>query len=100
MSFLAELGGDFYHYKGSLTTPPCSQTVHWFVTEKPAKVTEKMVSNFKLLFPDPANNRPVQPLNGRELVEDSFKVKGEYEHGAATAAFLPVLALALGVAVH
>merc|ERR1719161_580539 len=74
MAFTAELVGDFYHYAGSLTTPPCSETVHWFVQGKTATITADMVANFKKLFPDPANSRPVQPLNGRELVEDSFTV--------------------------
>lgn len=102
LNFAAELVGDFYHYKGSLTTPPCSQTVHWFVQEHYATVTQAMVDNFKTLFPDPANNRPVQPLNGRELVEDSFTVKGEYEGGstkssASGVALLPALALALAM---
>lgn len=110
MTFAPELVGDFYHYKGSLTTPPCSQTVHWFVQEHYATVTQAMVDNFKALFPDPANNRPVQGLNGRELVEDSFTVKGEYEGGGTShksgaaegAALLPaaLLSLALGFALH
>lgn len=96
--FAHQLIGDFFHYKGSLTTPPCSETVHWFVVEEPASVTQEMVEHFKSLFPS-SNNRPVQALNGRELVEDSFTVKGEYKSGAVSAAVLPLLAL-LGAFLH
>eukprot|EP00746_Dinoflagellata_sp_MGD_P161574 gnl/MRDRNA2_/MRDRNA2_88777_c0_seq1.p1 gnl/MRDRNA2_/MRDRNA2_88777_c0~~gnl/MRDRNA2_/MRDRNA2_88777_c0_seq1.p1 ORF type:complete len:480 (-),score=115.38 gnl/MRDRNA2_/MRDRNA2_88777_c0_seq1:82-1521(-) len=67
-SFSWEMGGGYYHYHGSLTTPPCSETVEWFVLDRKAAVTTEMVDAFKKLFPDPANARPVQRLNGREIV--------------------------------
>ena len=30
----------FYHYKGSLTTPPCSDIVNWFVHKKVLPISE------------------------------------------------------------
>merc|ERR1711957_735325 len=63
--FENSLSGPYWHYQGSLTTPPCSETVHWYVMETPAHVSGKMVANFKELFPAPMDNRPVQDLNGR-----------------------------------
>ena len=30
----------FYHYKGSLTTPPCSDIVNWFVHKNVLPITE------------------------------------------------------------
>jgi len=78
-TFSRELKGGFYHYQGSLTTPPCSETVHWFVLEEPAAVTPDMVKHFKSLFPNPTNNRPDQMLNAREIVENKEGVKGEYK---------------------
>jgi len=63
--------GHFYHYMGSLTTPPCTQTVHWNVLATTASVSAAQVASFKALFPDPANNRPLQPLNGRFLWQDN-----------------------------
>lgn len=66
--FSKEFSGPFYHYKGSLTTPPCSQTVHWYILQRPAAVQADMIETFKANFPSPANNRPVQPLNGRKIV--------------------------------
>ncbi len=33
----------YVHYKGSLTTPPCSEGVDWFVMTSPLKVTDKQV---------------------------------------------------------
>jgi carbonic anhydrase len=66
--FAPQIGGKFYHYEGSLTAPPCSESVHWYVLQTPAGVGKAMVNNFKSLFPPPANSRPVQPLNGRAVI--------------------------------
>jgi len=71
-TFAPQLAGKYYHYQGSLTTPPCSETVHWYVMEKPAHVSTKMVANFKELFPSPMDNRPVQDLNGRTIVSGAI----------------------------
>lgn len=79
-AFPRVLEGGFYHYYGSLTAPPCTETVHWYVMQTPAVVTHDMIESFKKIFHDPANNRPVMPLNGREIGFNVFEVPGEFEH--------------------
>lgn len=59
-----------YRYSGSLTTPPCSEGVNWLLMTTPVEISTKQLTALKSLF-DHANNRPVQPLNDRPLVEDS-----------------------------
>ena len=58
-----------YRYDGSLTTPPCSEEVKWFVLTTPIEMSEAQISAFKAIIHN--NNRPVQPLNGRKLLVDS-----------------------------
>lgn len=36
----------FYSYKGSLTTPPCYQSVNWIVLKKPIAVSRKVVRTY------------------------------------------------------
>lgn len=72
------LDGGFYHYDGSLTFPPCTQGIHWFVMQQTALVTSEMVTSFKAIFPNPANNRPVQPLGHRQVIFDSLGPSLEY----------------------
>ncbi|KST61924.1 carbonic anhydrase [Mastigocoleus testarum] len=55
-----------YRYHGSLTTPPCSENVHWIVLQKPVEVSNLQVQTFAELFP--MNARPVQSLNRRFLL--------------------------------
>jgi len=55
----------YYSYVGSLTTPPCSEGVHWFVLQRPVEVSPEQIDRFAALYPD--NARPTQPLNERTL---------------------------------
>lgn len=58
----------YYGFKGSLTTPPCSEGVAWHVLEKPIELSKAQIAAFKKIFK--SNARPVQQLNGR-VVEES-----------------------------
>jgi carbonic anhydrase len=58
----------YYSFKGSLTTPPCTEGVNWFVYKDPLSVSKEQVNSFFSQFGFP-NNRPVQPVNGREILE-------------------------------
>ena len=55
----------YYSYVGSLTTPPCSEGVRWFVLSSPVEVSPAQLARFAALYPD--NARPIQPLNGRPV---------------------------------
>lgn len=59
-----------YRYSGSLTTPPCSEGVNWLLMTTPVEISAAQLSALTSLF-DHGNNRPVQPLNDRPLVEDN-----------------------------
>ncbi|MFN8528502.1 MAG: carbonic anhydrase [Anaerolineae bacterium] len=67
-SLLPESKG-FFTYNGSLTTPPCSEIVRWLVLTEPVEVSAAQLEAFATLFENDA--RPVQPLNGRDLLEDT-----------------------------
>ncbi len=58
----------YYTYDGSLTTPPCSEGVRWFVLQLPIEMSASQVSTFENIIKN--NNRPVQQLNWREVVSD------------------------------
>ncbi len=58
-----------WRYRGSLTTPPCSEGVSWLMMTEPVTASREQIGALSTLFP--VNNRPVQPLNGRRLVTDA-----------------------------
>ena len=53
----------YFSYMGSLTTPPCSEDVRWYVLRDLVEVSPAQIERFAVLYPD--NARPTQPLNGR-----------------------------------
>src|SRR5215469_879768 len=53
----------YYRYEGSLTTPPCSETVDWIVLADRIEVAEGDIARFAKLYP--MNARPVQNRNRR-----------------------------------
>lgn len=57
----------YYEYEGSLTTPPCSQGVRWFVMKETLPLSGGQLARFRTFYPD--NARPLQPSNGRPILE-------------------------------
>lgn len=56
----------FDRYEGSLTTPPCTESVDWVVLRTPITASPAQVQQFAKLFP--FNARPLQPLDRRFLL--------------------------------
>ncbi len=56
---------EYYHYDGSLTTPPCSEIVEWYVLKNPITASEQQLEQMLEIMHK--NNRPVQKLNGRKI---------------------------------
>jgi carbonic anhydrase len=56
----------YYRYAGSLTTPPCSETVLWTVFAEPVEISEAQIAAFAALYP--MNARPLQEINRRFLL--------------------------------
>lgn len=55
----------FYSYEGSLTAPPCTEGVQWFVMQDPITLSAAQLKAFQAVFP--VNARPIQDLNGRTV---------------------------------
>lgn len=58
----------YYHYFGSLTTPPCTEGVNWSVFKTPIQVSEAQIEKFKTVM-GVNNNRPVLKVNKRFILE-------------------------------
>ncbi|MGE5063386.1 MAG: carbonic anhydrase [Myxococcales bacterium] len=59
----------YFTYDGSLTTPPRTEGVRWFVLKSPNMVSISEITTFAKLYK--ANARPVQPLNKRQVLASS-----------------------------
>merc|ERR1719247_3360315 len=98
----AELGQGYYHWYGSLTTPPCTEGVNWNLVKKTQTVCQRQIDVMKARLAEAQygtdfNNRVPQPLNNRvvavsggKAVDNSLKwvysEKGETEANALTQA--------------
>ena len=65
-SFLPQRRG-YYTFEGSLTTPPCSEQVRWFVLKRAVEASAAQVQQFAARYPN--NARPTQKLNDRVVKE-------------------------------
>jgi len=66
--------GDYFAYEGSLTGPPCDETVIWRVFVIPQPISQDQLQAISNIFRENrhfavgnGNNRRTQDLNGREL---------------------------------
>ncbi|MCA1322792.1 carbonic anhydrase family protein [Herbaspirillum sp. alder98] len=57
---------DYYHYLGSLTTPPLSQNVEWYVLARPLLVSPQQITALQGIHS--GNSRKTQPLHGRAVL--------------------------------
>jgi len=61
----------YFNYPGSLTTPPCSEGVSWFVMREPIKVSQDQIDHVKqLIGGENARHLPggaVLPIEGRVI---------------------------------
>jgi carbonic anhydrase len=59
----------YYRYAGSLTTPPCAETVDWLVLSEPIEAASADIEQFAKLYP--MNARPAQPINRRFILHSA-----------------------------
>ena len=57
----------FYRFPGSLTAPICNEVVTWYVLKHPIELSETQIREYAKHYHNAA--RPIQPLNGRPVVE-------------------------------
>lgn len=62
---LHPLAERYFRYEGSLTTPPCSEGVHWVVMAERHHLSQEQLAALTSHLHD--NNRPVQPLGERRI---------------------------------
>lgn len=64
MIFLPKNSG-YFHYEGSLTTPPTDGPVQWFVFDEKGIMSRAFIEHFKTILTP--NNRPLQNRNQRPI---------------------------------
>ncbi len=61
----------FFTYPGSLTTPPCTEGLTWYVFKTPIEMSPAQIGAFTTLEHLGHTNRPIQSLGGRAVLVDS-----------------------------
>jgi carbonic anhydrase len=56
----------YYTYTGSLTTPPCTEQITWYVLKSPVQISAEQIARFGKSYP--MNARPIQPLHDRDIM--------------------------------
>ncbi len=62
---LKPIPGRVYAYRGSLTTPPCTEGVRWFVGAEPETLSAPQLEALASHLPE--NARPLQPRGNRDV---------------------------------
>ncbi|MBL4645113.1 MAG: carbonic anhydrase family protein [Rhizobiales bacterium] len=63
---LLPITGNYHHFMGSLTTPPCSEGVNWYVLSEPVQASADQIGMFTAIIGE--NARPAQPTHNRMLI--------------------------------
>jgi len=57
----------YYTFMGSLTTPPCTEGVKWFILKDKQTLSQEQIDKLRELYSH--NFRPIQDKNGRDIFE-------------------------------
>jgi carbonic anhydrase len=83
----------YYRYNGSLTTPPCTEGVKWFVMSVPVELSADRIASFQSIYDN--NYRPVQPLNERTFLLTSTPPPAELPGTGAAIDLILLVAVGL-----
>jgi carbonic anhydrase len=62
---LVQFNGAHFYYRGSLTTPPCTENVRWVVFDKHIKLSSAQLKSFESLYSN--NYRPLVAMQDHQL---------------------------------
>ncbi|BCZ17800.1 hypothetical protein NHP190003_10820 [Helicobacter sp. NHP19-003] len=65
----------YYHFNGSLTTPPCTEGVTWFVLEETLSLSPQQFEDIKKIMHNKSNQRPLQKDYNRVIVKSSATLR-------------------------
>ena len=60
----------YYTFPGSLTTPPCTEIVTWYVLKSPEQISSEQAATFANIYQRDA--RPIQPLHHRQITQTPY----------------------------
>lgn len=60
-----------YNYKGSLTTPPCTEEINWFVVEEPLNVSIEQYKQMKKIMKFNSRFTQNELRHKENIIEDS-----------------------------
>ncbi|EAS02862.1 eukaryotic-type carbonate dehydratase (macronuclear) [Tetrahymena thermophila SB210] len=82
-----DLTSSYYLYQGSLTIPPCTESVNWYVYSAVQPITSAQLSNISIFFKGDlqfakgaGNNRPLQSVNGRTIKKGNIQCEEQFIH--------------------
>ena len=67
LNLLDGFRSSYVRYQGSVTTPPCEESVQYMVMSQVQPATVKQLEAFRMAIGSLGNARPTQPIAGRQI---------------------------------